>query len=666
MKRFFLQHFPTILFIVILLILFKTWFLPGVLTGGDMPYYFPELMKSVPFLSSWDIRSLGMGSSMLPTLWLQMYTTATLKVFSFLPWDMYVRIVWFFPYLLFGTLSMYFLSKKYMSSHVLSLFSSFLYVANTYALLLVGGGQMGIALSYSFAPFSLLALENLLNTLSLKNAVIFSVVYSVVIILDIRIAYLMAIIFFIRFLFSFQEICTKNFRHFVMLFIVIVFIILGLHAFWLLPTLLTRGKAIQQFGDIYTTTGAVQFFSFAKLENSMGLLHPNWPENIFGKVAFMRPEFLLLPLLAFISLFFVSRKTNTSEEKKEKKFVLFFTLLGVVGIFLAKGANDPFGSVYLWLFTHIPGFIMFRDPTKWYILIAFAYALLIPFGCRKIFQLLQKNTKRIKYTSIIFILLLIVLIAFLEKPLFTARVHGTFMTRTVPQGYMNLKNYLNNNTSFSRTLWVPVAQRFAFSSYQHPVVSGQDFYHTASLSGVLDNLTKLKADSLLRDSGIAYVVVPYDSEKEIFLSDRKYDDIIYKKTVQQVKAIPWLREISGFGNVRVFALTGAKDHFWLASQGTIQTKVVSPTEYVIRVSGVAKGEKLIFAETFDNFWYIKTDQIQGQKSIAYQNILNSFLLPKNGTYTVTISYLPQMWVSVGLWISVITSLLATIFFFRFK
>ena len=160
---------------------------------------------------------------------------------------------------------------------------------------------------------------------------------------------------------------------------------MGLHAFWLLPTLVTHGSAISEFGAIYTSSNSIAFFSFAKFEDAFGLLHPNWPENIFGLTHFMRPEFLLLPFLAFSSLLFVAK------ENKKNTYVLFFALLALLGAFLAKGVNDPFGGVYLWFFDHVPGFIMFRDPTKWYLLIVLSYSVLIPYTVGKVYEVLRRR-----------------------------------------------------------------------------------------------------------------------------------------------------------------------------------------------------------------------------------------------------------------------------------
>jgi hypothetical protein len=82
----------------------------------------------------------------------------------------------------------------------------------------------------------------------------------------------------------------------------------------------------------------------------------------------MRPEFLILPLLAYASLLFISKAI-----KQESKLLLFFALLGLLGSFLAKGANDPFGFIYLWMFDHIPGFVTAADKSE--VLIIFTPAV---------------------------------------------------------------------------------------------------------------------------------------------------------------------------------------------------------------------------------------------------------------------------------------------------
>ena len=664
-----------------ILTIFKSWLIPGTISAGDLPYYFPQMMHGISFLSTWDVHGAGMGSNILPTLWIELWTTATLKAFYFLTWDAYIRFVWLFPYLIFSTISSFFLSRWYFKNGLFNFLTPFLYVGNTYALLLVGGGQMGIALSYAVAPLSIIAFENFLRKLTIKSTVIFSVAFAFVFLLDIRIGYILLWLLGIRFLFEIPLLSRIKIRKYLLLFPLSGILIASLHSFWLLPTLITHGEAIQQFGEIYTSKGAVQFFSFAKFENALGLLHPNWPENIFGFIHFMRPEFLLLPILAFGSLLFIGKKrsslrlpqveVSTFAMTRDELPVLFFVILGLVGIFLAKGTNDPFGFIYLWMFDHVPGFIMFRDPTKWYFLIVISYSVLIPFSLDKISIAIHDIVLNSKYkvlrsvnnilnTKYIILYTFIIYLLFLIRPAVFGELNGTFKINTIPPEYKRLAEYISSQKTFSRTLWIPKAHRFGFFSENHPTVHAYDFFHVASISGVIDMMHKDVIPTELRDSSIKYVIVPYDSEGEIFLKDRKYSQSLFIKTDLSVSLLPYLREMSGFGKIHVYKIENSKDHFWISEsvkKNNINVSYIeiNPTQYTINIKDAKKGDRLVFSDSYDSHWVARINS-QAVNSNRFENSLNSFILPRDGSYSIEITYTTQKWVNLGLALSGFTLL----------
>lgn len=261
-----------------------------------------------------------------------------------------------------------------------------------------------------------------------------------------------------------------------------------------------------------------------------------------------------------------------------------------------------------------------------------------------------------KYIPQLFVFLAVGYLLFLIRPAILGQLSGTFQPHQVPQEYVQLEQFLNKQQQFSRILWVPVSQRFGFYSYQHPAVSAEDFFHVASVSGVIDFLQKSSTESLLQQAAVQYVVVPYDSEKEIFIQDRKYNNALYNKTKQKINAIPWLTKVSGFGNIAVFQVPDPKDHFYLLGKGSISYTFVNPTQYRVRLHNVAKGEKFVFSESYNSYWVAKLDGKTQVGSGVFHDKFNSFVLPKSGTYTLTIFYQPQSWVDIGLWISGITVL----------
>jgi len=62
---------------------------------------------------------------------------------------------------------------------------------------------------------------------------------------------------------------------------------------------------------------------------------------------------------------------------RRNKYTIFFTFTALIGIFLAKGTNPPFGSIYTWLFNNVPAFNTIRDVGRWHMLTVLSYAFLL-------------------------------------------------------------------------------------------------------------------------------------------------------------------------------------------------------------------------------------------------------------------------------------------------
>ena len=409
-------------FFFLIALIFRSWFFPFVcLSSGDLSFFFKENIKEssiLPFL--WRISNLG---SMNFFHWSGFYSGTTSIVSSFFnfSWPISVRIFWFWPFVILSIFSSIYLFKSFFSySLFFCLFSSLIYTTNTYILITTGIGQKGILMAYSIAPLVLGRFIRIMesgNTMEiqwkhngnnrkdkeesekgkiLRESLIFGLILAVQIMWDLRIAYITLIacglyVFYQWYLrkFSFSFLIS----HFS--FLISILIVLGLHSYWILPLLITQrsgGTPIQDLGSAYITTEAVEYLSWGKFEQTISLLHSLWPESIYGKTGFMKPEFLVLPILAYGSLLFIKKKTDNKKQITKNRNILFFSLLGLLGAFLSKGSNPPLGRVYLWLFKHFPGMIMFRDATKFYLLTALSYSVLIPFSVFQIYLLIKKLT----------------------------------------------------------------------------------------------------------------------------------------------------------------------------------------------------------------------------------------------------------------------------------
>ena len=383
---------------VFVFLIFRSWFSFGEITDGDAPFYFPETLRELPNLPYlWLSQGLGSYSSLFSSF---PYLVLPLKLLSVLglPWVLIERIAWYWPFLGLSIFSSWYLLKTVLPEVKFRFVAPLVYLFNTYILMIVGGGQASIFLPYAIAPLVLGLFINLLTSSrvnELKSLIITGVVLAVQVMFEPRIAFITMIALGVYCLLFINELThsAPKFRGYVrgrrvvnlIKNLGIPFTIAGLlHFYWILPSLVLRKTS---FSPTLTSSGWAEFLSFADFSDSFSLLHPNWPENIFGRTYFFRPEFLILPILAFISLLFINELKNS----RVKKNVLVFALLGIVGAFLAKGTSPPLGGVYLWLFENIPGMNLFRDPTKFYVLTALSYSVLIPFSVEQIYLYLKKK-----------------------------------------------------------------------------------------------------------------------------------------------------------------------------------------------------------------------------------------------------------------------------------
>lgn len=599
--------------------------------GGDFRYFWPENIGNFAhFPFAWDnILNTGIGQSQIGSLWITSYLNFT-AFFSKLglSWNLISLIFWILPAILLSFFTSFFLFKYLFKDKIrYSFLAGIIYAFNTYFLMVLTGGQLGVALSYSLSPLVFLTFIQIIKKQTFKSALISGLILGLQLIFDPRMVYVTLVAVFLYLAFNFtKKNLIKNSYLIILSFIVSILI----NSYWILPLLLFKYSPIPGgFGSVK----GFEFFSFSDFSHSLSLLHPNWPENIFGKIYFLNPAFLILPIIAFSSLLF-----------NKNKNVLFFAFLAFVGVFLAKGANQPLGQINVWLFQNLPGMVMFRDPTKWYLLIALSYSILIPYALKKI-------SEYFRFAVILFVLYFIYLI----NPVF-----GQIKIYQVPQEYVQLKNFLDSQKTFSRTLWVPEWQRFGYFSNNHPAIGREELFK-GDAQKQITQVRNLDTEKNLKDLSVKYIIVPYDSQGEIFSKGRKYDHSGYLKTIQELRKIEWLKEINHFGKIKVFEVSSPKDHFWSPEGNVgISYSFINPAKYKIQLQNVKKGDVLVFSESFDKYWTLKSqisnlpglDKRSGAgKSQKYNGLFNSFLLPKDGSYELTIYYTPQDWVNFGVKIS---------------
>lgn len=515
-----LNHMKWIVLLIIAAVYYPLFFSQGTLSSGDWPYVYPEHMRELSVFEP-------------PYIWLEPYYRATAKLGFLLglSWEILERLFWFLPIVVVCMYGSYRLTKSWIGTLV--------YTTNTYVIMLIDGGQLGVAMSYAFVPLVAEAFKSVMRA-GAKHLFRFSVLFALLCMLDVRVGYIAGILCVLMLGVSILTVRTTSsdrkemMKHSLVALCIAVF----LNAFWLIPLLISgTGILTGSAGGVYTSTDALTYFSVARFPQTLGLLHPNWPENIFGKIYLMNPVFLVLPFIAFAGL--LARNSI-------QKTVAVYTCVGLAGVFLAKGVQDPFGMIYEWLFQYVPGFMMFRDPTKFYVLIALSYSVLIS-------GVMTHISKRVRIAPVLFGVLWLSMI----HPVWTGRVDGTFTPQEVPDEYRMLKNVLVSDQSSYATFWIPQRQRFGFSSQTHPSFDATGKLEVDSIDVILDWFELPEAHTQMREWQVRYVIVPYDSEGELFLDGYEYCDRCRTRIVNRLEQRGWLERVDSFTQNAVFEV---KDH----------------------------------------------------------------------------------------------------------
>ncbi len=651
------SRFFTGLILFIIALIFRGWFHLLPLSTGDWSYKFPQTIldfKLYPYAWGPTFNN-GMGGSTIFLLPLNTFFVGSASIlFSFfhLPWVLIEKLVWFWPYLIIAVSGSYFLFRRFViNDNMLALVSSLIFTTNTYSLMVTGGGQIGVGAAYALIPWVFWGFLNTLEStrkhgLITKSSIVAGLILSLQLVFDLRIVYVTLVSLSIYYLFyvlssGFFESIKKSIVPF---FIVPGVITLFLHFFWILPLILAGQNPVSALGAAYTGSGIVDFLSFAKLENTISLLHPNWPDNLFGKAYFMRPEFLIVPILGFGSLLF-------SPKNKKASLILVFCTLSLLGAFLSKGTNDPFGSIYKLAFEKVPGFIMFRDSTKWYGMTALSFSLLIPYFLFNLSEVVKRKIKKIDVLSIL-VLIFLALWSFTIRQAVMGEVKGTFAPQKSPQQYAQLTNFLDSQKEFFRALWVPSFHQYTYMSSSHPAIPAGDFLNAYSAKTIAQKIRK--SPNLLADSSIKYLIVPDDVYGKIFTDDRKYSDKLYQEQVSLLNGISGLRKVAKFDNIVVYENASFKDHFWSRTNNLkIKYRSITPTMYQVWVDDAKKGDTLVFSEAFDKNWVAAVSGVN-ISSLKYESSLNSFVLPRDGNFVLTIAYKPQRFVDIGLIVSAVS------------
>lgn len=623
--------------------------------SGDAPFFFTENLQHLSFLPDLWHQERGLGQSALPSLWIDypFYLVTWVLSRIGLSW-FWIDKIWWFTVFLLAMYGSYKLAKRTGIRGIFIWISLLLYVTNTYFLMLFDGGQLGVALAYGLVPLIIdQAIEYTSRRATGITTIRFSLLVGVSSFWDIRITYVTAVL--IGIVMIVRSVVKKV--HFSWWWLTLPLLVGLINSFWLIPTL-TYSRTINSVIQETSASSSLAFFSVADWTHAISLLHPNYPDNMFGRVYFFKPEFLILPILTF-SLFVYGPITSIT---------LSMGFVAIVGAFLGKGVQDPLGIVYHWLYDTLPGFFLFRDPTKWYLMVAIAYTILLPYQLQAIKQYLIKKLNLGARSSLIVVCTLFLgLWCYSLRFVINGQVSGNSTPPKITTEYIQLSQVLIADLVPSRSLWLPQAHRFGFQSDIHPALSAQDIFSESSPSGIQRLLQDESTWNLLDGVGVGYIIVPDDIEQRIFIEDYQYQNTLRESLINHLDTVSKLQRLPQFTSLGVYRITRTPSFFWLNNM-PIVAQSGSNDRWLVSLPQRTSSQKLHVAMTYDPNWVLTVDNINVVPEQSMTGMMQ-FTLPSGSAGIAEFTYSGIPTVLYGALISGITILacvLGLCLYSRFK
>lgn len=546
----------------IVVILFWQLWMPEPKIAGDLFFWYPESLKVLaqpPTLWREVLVSDGFGQYIVFSLWIWP-VLFLFGLLSSIDYSILVRLIGIIPFILLSAFGIYNLLSYFKIKGWGRFIGTFFYLTNTYVLLLIDGGQIYLGLAYAVLPWTFLFYRQSLESGLLKKKLLFIITILAISVFDIRALYFAFLLIITSFifdiLFNSDKIKTNLISH-LLLGLSTGISLLLIHLPWILPSILAKSPSLPV---TYDRTQQVDFLSFASLGHSLLLLQPNWFLNTFGKVTTLKPEFYLIPFLVFLAPVL----------RIKSKKVFYWATVALIAVFLSKGSQEPFGFIYKWLFDNLPGFVLFRDSTKFYFLVSLAYSILFAFTIDSLVNLKFKIAwvnKIIKLTAPIVLLYLI----FLARPIYLGQMTGLFSNPLYKEDYANLSKFLAGDKQYSRILYVPHHLPLGYSAPTHPAIDG--LYLTGKRPFAIGAKGTYEAVNFLREApfmgqvldvaGISYIVFPpLDPRRD----DMHPDNVNhYYKFIEQISSLPWVVPQKLPLNIPTIKVQQHQDKFFLAS-----------------------------------------------------------------------------------------------------
>ncbi len=540
-KSKYLKYFIALsLFAIAYILTHKNWYLSfDPISYGDIGFlyknFFTDLFNTLSPI--WNA-GMGFGSNSQATLnyFGFNFLGSMLSKFGF-DYNIILRGMMFYPLLVGIVGSVLIMARVFKDNVIAAVIFGLIFTINT----LVVVFWLNLLVAYAFLPLIFFTLYKYLNEKRIIWLLIFSLLFACALFYEVRIGFIafLLVAIFTLFYWIYRPVPRKVYLTQLIHLIFSLGIAFLLSAFFIFP-MFQKESMLTISGITSQSLFGTQFYN---LQYSITLMHPFWNGDTF-QVFQQQPlkfYFWFYPIFAFSALFFA---------RKDKK-IIYFSLIAVLGIFMGKGANPPFGFIYSWLYYNLPFFNFFREPVQWWVIIGFSYAVLIGYFFYYAYQEIERRIRPkfpkglvVGSLAKILITLPIVFVTLaIAVPAYNGSLGHGLNPVSFAKEYDLFREFLLNKKDFFRVLNVPSIQRFTYYSDNHPSVV---------FANLQDNLKSLNT-KLLSLEGVRYVMLPNDVLGDVFVNSynsKQYKDFIESSNSnQEYKA---LEKVKGIGNITLW------------------------------------------------------------------------------------------------------------------
>jgi hypothetical protein len=595
------RHWPVLVGALIAAVVYWRWLNFSTLTQGDWPVW--SNAKLADFLDAglWESdRNLGGPNLLLwraPLYWLQaivadlfgLSVTAVERVTVFWP------IVWLLP------LSGYLFVREAVGSKWGGFVGSLVIAYNTYFLAIATQGHLLITEAVAVALLAPWAYWRAVSSKNVYGSVAYALGAAAALAisgyLDFRVTYIFA--GFLTANAAWQAVAERRLLRATWTFGVIGAFCLGLHFFWIYGT-----AHLGQLLSNYILEDRLFGDEFWNLPSALAAVHPFWngARPQWFRSAPVPWQAWLMPLFAWSALLW----------RKLRPQAVFFAGVALVGIFLAKQADQPFAAVYPWLYGHVPGFNAFREATKFYVLIIIGLATLVGFGVKALDGWSRDSAPRRRLWRLaVGVVSSVMLLNAL--PLIDGRAETLFVPKEKPANAAAWERLVDSGSGFYRTMLVTGETPWRAFSDNRPTV----------------NVKKIEGGRIWEQGPPWEPEAPRRVRSADFLVAERGGELLARSSVRYLavdltadggaavaaildKASRLERVESGSDDLVVYEVRGARPHFWLTAEKEtssgdggfepVEADGESDAMYRVRLRGLSSAALLNFSESRHPDW----------------------------------------------------------------